>query len=82
MHESVCAYASRPIAFLIRYVRLRPLAHAVILSSVALAVLCSVVTQYGVKFLVDSLSQSAHTGAVWLAFAVLVTLRARWLRTT
>jgi ATP-binding cassette subfamily B protein len=45
------------------------------LSSVALAVLCSVVTQYGVKFLVDTLSAPAHAAsAAWLAFAILIAL--------
>ena len=69
VQESLCAYAERPIAFFARYVRLRPVAHAVILSSVGLAVLCSVVTQYGVKFLVDTLSQPVHSATgVWLAF--------------
>ena len=53
MHEGLCAYASRPVAFFARYVRRHRIAHAVILTSVALAVLCAVVTQYGVKFLVD-----------------------------
>ena len=75
MHDDFCAYAKRPIAFFARYMRLHRVAHAIILSSVALAVLCSVITQYGVKYLVDTLSQPARGGAgVWLAFAVLVTL--------
>ena len=75
VQESLCAYAKRPLAFFARYVRLRPVAHAVILSSVGLAVLCSVVTQYGVKFLVDTLSQPVHSATgVWLAFGILVAL--------
>ena len=75
MHENFCAFVDRPIAFFARYVRLHPLAHSVILSSVALAVICSVVTQYGVKFLVDTLSHSDHGAApVWLAFSILVAL--------
>jgi ATP-binding cassette subfamily B protein len=57
----------------VRYVRLHRIAHVVILSSVGLAVLCSVVTQYGVKLLVDTLSQPAHSATgVWLAFGILV----------
>jgi ATP-binding cassette, subfamily B, bacterial len=74
VHDDFCAYATRPIAFFARYVRLHPVAHAVILTSVALAVLCAVATQYGVKLLVDTLSQPAHATSAWLAFAVLVTL--------
>lgn len=74
VQENLCAYADRPVAFFARYVRLHRVAHAVILSSVGLAVLCSVVTQYGVKFLVDTLSHPARdTAAAWLAFVVLVT---------
>jgi ATP-binding cassette subfamily B protein len=75
VHEELCAFADRPIAFFVRYVRLHRVAHAVILSAVGLAVLCSVVTQYGVKFLVDTLAQPVPnpTGA-WLAFGILVSL--------
>jgi ATP-binding cassette subfamily B protein len=75
VHEDLCAFANRPIAFFVRYVRRHPVAHAFILSSVGLAVLCSVVTQYGVKFLVDTLSQhSREAAAVWFGFGILVAL--------
>ena len=67
-------YAERPIAFLLRYVRRRIIAHAAILAAVIGAVGCSVSSQYGVKFLVDTLSAGPHGTAVWLAFAVLVSL--------
>jgi len=53
-----------------RYIRHRPIAHAVILIAVLGAVTCSVGTQYGVKFLVDTLSK-AHADHVWMAFALL-----------
>jgi ATP-binding cassette subfamily B protein len=68
-------YADRPFAFIFRYVRLRPVSHAVIVIAVLAAVACSVTTQYGVKHLVDTLSlgPSAANG-VWLAFAFLVLL--------
>ena len=56
--ENLSAYADRPIAFFARYVRRHGFAHAIILSSVAAAVLCSVMTQYGVKLLVDALTNS------------------------
>ena len=54
--DDLCGYASRPLAFIFRYVRLRPFSHAAILTAVLGAVVCSVGTQYGVKFLVDTLS--------------------------
>ncbi len=72
----LCGYTSRPLAFIFRYIRLRPVAHIVILIAVLGAVTCSVGTQYGVKFLVDTLSKghvsSNDFGAgVWAAFALL-----------
>jgi ATP-binding cassette, subfamily B, bacterial len=69
----LCDYAGRPLAFVFRYARRRPVAHAIILAAVLAAVACSVGTQYGVKFLVDVLSNH-NTGAVWIAFAVLGSL--------
>ena len=55
-------YAKRPIAFLLRYVRRRALAHVAILIAVLGAVGCSVSSQYGVKFLVDTLSADREAG--------------------
>ncbi len=69
----LCDYASRPLAFIFRYVRLRPLSHAVILAAVLGAVVCSVGTQYGVKYLVDVLSNRSSAG-VWTAFLLLGSL--------
>jgi ATP-binding cassette, subfamily B, bacterial len=69
----LCAYASRPLAFIFRYVRLRPISHAVILAAVLAAVACSVSTQYGVKYLVDVLSNRSGAG-VWTAFCLLGSL--------
>jgi ATP-binding cassette subfamily B protein len=66
----LCHYATRPLAFVFHYVRLRPVSHAVILAAVLAAVTCSVGTQYGVKFLVDVLSNHDADG-VWTAFLVL-----------
>ncbi len=65
-----CRYASRPLAFIFHYVRLRPISHAIILAAVLCAVACSVGTQYGVKFLVDILSNHNNTD-VWVAFCLL-----------
>jgi ATP-binding cassette subfamily B protein len=69
----LCAFAIRPLAFVIRYIRLRPISHAVILAAVLAAVSCSVGTQYGVKNLVDVLSSRQGAG-VWMAFALLGSL--------
>ena len=74
--SDLCAYASRPFAFVARYIRHRMLAHAAIAASVLGAVGCSVSTQYGVKFLVDTLAQGPAVARAWLAFGVLVALMA------
>lgn len=74
--NSLSGYAHRPFAFVMRYVRMRPASHLVILLAVLAAVICSVSTQYGIKFLVDGLSSgpSGRSGGVWLAFVFLVSL--------
>jgi ATP-binding cassette, subfamily B, bacterial len=69
----LCGYATHPLAFVLHYVRQRPLAHAVILAAVLSAVACSVGTQYGVKFMVDVLSDHDAT-RVWTAFLLLGSL--------
>ena len=71
--NSFDGYATKPFAFIGRYLRERWRSHAVIVMFIAFAVLCSVGTQYGVKFLVDSLT-SAISQKVWLAFSLLVSL--------
>ncbi len=72
--DDFCRYASRPFAFMFRYIRLRPGSHLLILTAVLAAVACSVGTQYGVKFLVDALSASWSAASVWAAFTLLVAL--------
>src|SRR5262245_45594416 len=67
-------YAGRPVAFLLRHVRRRPWAHGAILAAVLGAVGCSVSTQYAVKFLVGSLAADVRAAAIWLPFAILVSL--------
>jgi ATP-binding cassette subfamily B protein len=74
--DDLCRYADRPLAFIARYIRRRPVSHAAIAAAVLAAVACSVSTQYGVKFLVDTLSQGADRGRAWLGFAMLVSLMA------
>ncbi len=71
--DDLPSYAGRPFAFVGHYLRSRWRAHAVILASVTAAVMCAVGTQYGVKFLVDSLTSGlAHN--VWLTFLVVASL--------
>jgi ATP-binding cassette, subfamily B, bacterial len=76
--EDVCRYAHHPFAFLARYVKVRPIAHAAIVIAVVAAVGCSVGAQYGVKILVDTLSGGFNAGAsahaAWLGFLLLATL--------
>jgi ATP-binding cassette subfamily B protein len=72
--DRLSSYSERPIAFLLRYVLRRKLSHAAILAAVLAAVGCSVSTQYGVKFLVDTLSAGPSGNAVWIAFGFLVSL--------
>jgi ATP-binding cassette subfamily B protein len=71
--DDLCRYASRPIAFILRYVRRRPFSHGVILVAVLAACACSVGTQYGVKLLVDTLDGGTGLDP-WLPFGVLVAL--------
>jgi ATP-binding cassette subfamily B protein len=73
--EDLASFAKRPLGFSWRFVRRRAWSHAVILGAVALAVVCSIFTQYGVKLLVDTLSLAQRSPeAVWHVFALLVGL--------
>src|SRR5262249_10088622 len=73
--DNLCRFADRPIAFFVHYVRMRPISHALIAAGVLAAVSCSVSTQYGVNFLVDTLSGRGGTPSqVWTAFTLLVPL--------
>ena len=75
MDDDVSRYTTRPIAFMLRFVGRRRVAHAAILVAVLAAVGCSVSTQYGIKFLVDALANDAvRSNLVWSAFALLVAL--------
>ncbi len=72
--DDLSGYARRPFAFIARYLRRRAISHVVILTAVVAAVACSVTTQYGVKFLVDTLAQGPRAGGIWIAFVLLVSL--------
>src|SRR5260221_2761430 len=72
--DDLSSYAHRPFAFVFRYARRRPISHTVILAAVLAGVTCSVSTQYGVKFMVESLAAGPGTDTVWIAFTLLVSL--------
>ena len=73
--DNLSGYAHRPFPFVLRYLRQRLASHVVILTAVVAAACCSIGTQYGVKYLVDSLTAGpAHATGVWLAFVFLVSL--------
>lgn len=73
--DDLAIYAGRPEAFYMRYALGRGKDHAIILSAVVAAVVCSIFTQYAVKLLVDALSNpSAAVVGIWMAFTLLVAL--------
>ena len=74
--DDLCRFAARPVAFFVHYLRMRPTSHVLIAAAVLAAVGCSVSTQYGIKFLVDTLSGSGGKDPthVWIAFSILVSL--------
>jgi ATP-binding cassette subfamily B protein len=75
-HARLIAYRSRPLGFLLHYVRQHPIQHLVVLTAISAAVLAAVSTQYGIKRLIDAVSHGPHSpaSAVWGAFAVLCVL--------
>lgn len=72
----IIRYHGKPLGFLLHYVFRHRLGHAVVLASVVAAVFCSVFTQYGLKSLIDVISQGREAGAerIWFAFWVLAVL--------
>jgi ATP-binding cassette, subfamily B, bacterial len=70
--DDLTQYTNRPLAFLVRYVKTRRLSHAAIFLAVLAAVGFSVSTQYGIKFLVDTLSAGPQNGSPWAAFSLLL----------
>ncbi|WP_414450081.1 ABC transporter ATP-binding protein [Burkholderia sp. 22PA0099] len=74
-NAKLSSYASRPLAFLFRYIRKHPLAHIIVLASVLAAVGCALGSQYAIKHLIDVLAGGRHhPGPLWGAFALLVGL--------
>ena len=72
--DELCRYVSRPLGFMARYIRMRPMSHGLILTAVLGAVGCSVGAQYGVRSLVDALSGARGAMPPWSAFTLLATL--------
>jgi ATP-binding cassette subfamily B protein len=73
--DNLSGYAHRPFSFVLRYLRRRRASHIIIFVCVLSAVVCSVGTQYGVKYLVDSLAGGpTRSETVWLAFVLLMSL--------
>ena len=67
-------FSGRPIAFLFYFVLRHRAGHAIVVGSVLAAVMCAVGTQYGLKGLIDVVSNGPHAAGaagVWGAFAVL-----------
>jgi len=70
--DDLCRYARRPVAFLLRYVKLQPVSHLIILICVFGAVGFSVSTQYAIKFLVDCLAKGTPgQTSPWIALGLL-----------
>lgn len=67
-------FARRPLAFMVHYVRIRPVTHFFIILSVLAAVGCSVGSQYAIKTLVDVLSSPDAKTMIWWAFIFLAVL--------
>lgn len=72
--NELCRYADKPFAFIARYVRRRWVAHLLIMLAVVGAVACSVGTQYGLKYLIDTLSAGPQSAYVVGAFIILAAL--------
>ncbi len=69
-------YQGRPIAFLLRYVRLHAAAHAVIIGFVVLAVTFATSSQYALKGLIDVVARgpAAAGDAIWRPLIILCVL--------
>jgi len=72
----ILRYRRRPLGFLFRYVARRGLAHLVVLTSVVVAVIAAVCTQYGIKRVIDVVAHGPQPGdtAIWWAFGLLCVL--------
>src|SRR5438094_10619079 len=73
---ALAGYIDRPFSCVLHYVPRRAGPRVALFSAVLAAAACQVSTQYGVKFLVDTLSlgRQAAGGQIWLAFALLMAM--------
>jgi ATP-binding cassette, subfamily B, bacterial len=66
-------FPTRPIPFLLRFVRLRPWMHLIFLSLVIGAAACAVIVQWGMKLLVDGMAGGPEARAeVWTALTFFI----------
>src|SRR6185437_14719031 len=72
--DDLTRFAGRPVAFILRYAARRSPSHIAICCAVLAAVGCSVSTQYGIKFLVDTLDRGIARASIWIAFTALISL--------
>jgi ATP-binding cassette subfamily B protein len=72
-HQDLPVLRGRPLAFLFAYIKAHPAGHLTVIGSVVVAVTCSVLSQYGLKNLIDIVSRgpAAAGNAIWVAFAIL-----------
>ncbi len=71
----ITQYRNNPLGFLATYVRRHWRGHAVVLAAVVLAVIASVTTQYGMKWLIDEVAHGPGApNHVWTAFVILCSL--------
>ena len=71
----LASYRDRPFVFFLGYMRRRAGMHAGLFLAVIAAAACQVSTQYGIKFLVDTLALGHQAGdRIWLAFAFLIAM--------
>src|SRR5919197_4641342 len=69
------AFPLRPVAFLWHYIKRRPFLHLGAIGSVVAAATFASVSQYGLKLIVDALSEGPHYASkVWWALAIFIAL--------
>src|SRR5215469_4433491 len=71
----LASYRDRPLVFFLGYMRRRAGMHAGLFLAVVAAAACQVSTQFGIKFLVDTLALGHAAGQqIWVAFALLISM--------
>src|SRR5690606_12757353 len=72
--QSLVSLPNRPVAFLWRYVRLRPWHFGTLTFLIVSAAACAVAVQYGMKLLVDAMAMGREAGRVWFPFGLFIFL--------